>query len=262
MKKILSLAFAAVMLFTMTSGIGINALAAETEENKVAFEIINAPKTMTCDDSKKLLIKVTSGKVETKEYKSSNTKVIDIWDDGYMYVTGLGKAKITVTVNKKYSKTVNITVNKTYGFVFKDSARKYPKINGKEYKNWKSSNSKNIKANKTTFKGKKSDSKATLTKKVGKTTYKVKVYCLSKKAMKEKLIAQAKKDVSKFPKCKNAETVKVSMVYYTIDYAKNGVDAVVRGYNKKGKKLFENYYIYQYAKDRFYCYSGWYGIMK
>lgn len=177
MKRIISLLLSLLMLFSALAAVSSSVYAAD---EPVKFELNVTKKYMATNTYFRLKPTATSGKIKKVEYESANMNIAYPDEEGYIYAATLGETTITVTVNGKYKKKCKIRVNKCYTVVLNGGSHKYPRINGKKTKNWKTNNKNRVQAKKKVYKGVANKKRATLTKKVGKRTYKLYVYSVNR----------------------------------------------------------------------------------
>ena len=195
--RFISMLLALIMAFTAFSS---TALAAEADAYpEVVFSLKKSKIVIVHDEiasqnPTKVRYKVKSGKVKTEKYKSSNKRIVEVDDNGFLYVHGLGEVVITVKKKKKYSKKCKVVVKEAYAIVLKGESVKYPKINRKDYKGWKCKDKSVVRCEKNRVRGLKDGKSTVLYKKVKGRKYTVHIYSVAK----NKLVRQFRNDAPEF----------------------------------------------------------------
>lgn len=193
----------------------------------------------------------TNGYNKKLTWKSSNKKVATVNKNGKVVGKGLGKCKITVKSNYGFSAKTNVIVNNKKIYIFKNSYKSIPKINGKTKKGWKKTNNK-ISVNKK-IKGK-CQGESTISKKVKGVTYKAKIYVTDH----QKLKKAAKKHIKDI--LKDPDSLKIYHTYK--GYDRQGMPSIVFDYGAKNSYggYAREYISYSY-NDKFKLYYGTYEYM-
>lgn len=187
------------------------------------------------------------------KYTSSNPKVARVSEFGAVLAMSLGKCTITAQLDNGKKTTCNVIVKSRSEYIYKDSTKKAPPINGKAKGSWKSSKPAVASVNKQTFKGVK-QGVAKYTTTVSKTKYTYNVYVVDYNTFYKKAL-NVYKDALKDP-----DSLKIYHVYRGYDTsgrptivldsgAKNSYGGMVRSYcnlyvkyDTKAKKYVYNYY--------------------
>lgn len=188
--------------------------------------------------SKKTLAYTTSPKgsiAKSVKWTSSDKKVATVDQNGVVTAKGFGKAVITAKLANGNKTRCTVSVTKQNIYLYKGDKKTLPKIKGKTV-NWKSSNKKIAYVK----------SKIAVSKKVGKTTFKVKykktnytlnVYVVDYKTVYKNAVKKLKSELD----INNDPYVSLKINHIYKGYNKNGQPTVVLDFTVKDKESGQTY---------------------
>ena len=234
----------------------------DISESATSIKLKSKSKKMSVGESFTVNYKaVPSGTVaKISKWSSSNKKVATVNSSGKVKAKGLGTCKITAELNNGKKFTCKVTVNSKDIYIFKNTQRTLPKINGKKTVSWKTNNRNYASVNKQKVRGRKAG-KTSLSAKYSGIKYKCKIYVVDY----DKMFKDSKEKLK--DELRDPDSMKIYHIWrgydvdgdptIVLDYgSKNAYGGYYRGYYcyfrhySPTKKKFKNRYYFPDEKPK------------